>query len=184
MRSNITSTVLVVTFAVTLLTGCAQNYKTAEQAAANACSSLGPRALSGALIGAAAGAAGGAALGAAAGNNGKSAAIGAGIGLLAGAIAGVMKGRDLDAHDCEIAQAALQKVGEAPSGKDVSWSTPQTGSHGTFKPVSETFTTASGQICRKIQASYYMSGHQAVEGDSGTVCRTNEGNWVRLENPA
>lgn len=179
MQTSGGKTLLVSVVAISVaLAGCAQTYKTPQQAAANACSSLGPRATSGALIGAVAGAGAGAAIGAAAGS-GNDAAYAALAGALIGAVIGMTKGKQLDARDCATAQAALQGIGTASTGDAIAWSTPATGNRGLYKPVSDTYTSREGQVCRRIQASYYMQGHAAVEDDSGIVCRTFDGNWVR-----
>ncbi|HUC62458.1 MAG TPA: RT0821/Lpp0805 family surface protein [Alphaproteobacteria bacterium] len=161
------------------LDGCAQKYSSPQEAAAHACTALGPRAMSGALIGTAAGAVGGAALGSMAGS-GRYALIGAAAGALVGLVAGLVAGHSADQRDCAAAQAALQKVGNAPTNDPVSWSAP-TGSHGLFTPVSDQYTAPSGQICRKIQSSYYMDGHSPVTGEDGIVCRTADGDWARLQ---
>lgn len=165
--------------ATVTLAGCAQNYSSPQQAAANSCTALGPRAMSGALIGGAAGAGVGAGIGAAIGG-GRAAAIGALGGLVVGAIAGLAEGHHLDVEDCAVAQAALQRVGTAPLGQRVAWSDPKTGNHGVYVPVSDRYALPGGKICRKMQASYYMDGHAPVEGDTGIVCRTPNGNWARL----
>ena len=165
------------------LTGCAQNYSSPQQAAANACRALGPQALSGALIGGLGGAAAGAGIGAlATGGSGKAAAIGAGVGLLAGVMAGMAEGHHLDQGDCAAAQQALQQYDSAPSGQPVAWSNPSTGSSGTYTPAAS-YTSASGQICRPTDASYSIQGHAPVTGDQLIVCRTASGDWEPQQNP-
>lgn len=172
-------TFLIAGLALSLvLPGCAQNYGSAQQAANRACTSLGPRATSGAVIGAVAGAATGAAIGAAAGS-GNGSMYGALAGLLVGSLVGLAKGKQLDKRDCEVAQAALQKIETAQLGDSITWNSPYTGSSGLFKPVSEVYAGTGGQPCRRIQADYYMKDHQPVQGDTGIVCRTSDGNWVR-----
>jgi len=173
------SSFAVVLLAAALLGGCAQNYNSAQQAAAGSCSALGPRAMSGALIGGVVGAGAGAGIGALAGG-GRGAAIGALGGLLIGAVAGLAEGHNLDAHDCAAAQTALQSVGTIPTGQTVSWSDPNTGSHGLYVPVSQRYAASGGEVCRKIQASYYITGRAPVEGDTGIVCRKPNGDWFRL----
>jgi surface antigen len=74
----------------------------------------------------------------------------------------------------------LQQVGTAPVGQLIPWSDPDTGSKGTFEPTAAEYTDpTTGQICRPISASYYINGHQPVEGDTGNVCRTPNGDWQR-----
>lgn len=163
-----------------LVGSCAQNYGSLQQAASSSCSALGPRALSGALIGGASGAALGASLGALAGHgNRNDAMIGALAGLLVGSAIGGVEGKRLDERDCGAAQLALQKVGNQPSGAVVGWKDTSTGNHGAYRVVSDKYTASSGEICRRIQANYYMHGHKPVDGDPGVICRTPQGNWVR-----
>ncbi len=171
--------------ALALASGCAQNYGSLEQATSSSCRSLGPRALSGALIGGASGAAIGAGLGALVGNGNKNdARIGALAGLLLGSAIGGIEGKRLDERDCAAAQLALQKVGDQPNGAAVNWTDATTGNHGAYRVISAKYTESSGEICRRIQASYYMHGHKPVSGDPGIICRTPQGNWMRqLQNP-
>jgi surface antigen len=162
----------------TLTTGCANQYGTPEEAAKNACSALGPKALSGSLVGGAVGAAGGAAIGAAAAG-GKGAGIGALVGLAAGLVAGAVSGNMLDRRDCEIAQAALQAAATAPIGHNERWANPSTGSSGLYTPVGAEYS-ANGTVCRPIRADYYMADRQPVLGESGVVCRSPLGDWARV----
>lgn len=159
------------------MTGCApQQYGSPQEAAANACSALGTKALQGALIGGVGGAAGGAAIGAAAGR-GRGAAIGAGIGLLAGALGGLAVGNRLDRDDCAQAQIALQQAATAPTGRVASWRSP-TGSYGSFTPVSANFDR-NGQTCRSFRTNTVLTGHEPVE-DQGVTCRDTAGDWHRV----
>ncbi len=160
------------------LDGCAPTYATPEAAVQNACSALGPKAMSGALIGGLGGAAGGAAIGAARGG-GKGAAIGAGVGLLAGLLVGTVAGNMADRADCREAQAALQRLSFAPAGTPIYWSNPASGSHGAYTPAGPASTVA-GRVCRPVNADYYIKGHAPVVGDTGLVCRTPDGDWARV----
>ncbi len=162
------------------ISGCAQQYATPQQAANNACSALGPRATSGALIGGAAGAGTGALIGGLAGHSASDALIGAAAGGLLGAIAGGVIGHNLDQRDCAAAQLALQQIDNTPTGQLIPWNDPATGSSGSFEPTAAEYTDpTSGQICRPISASYYIHGHQPVQGDTGNVCRDANGDWYR-----
>lgn len=159
------------------MAGCApQRYGSPQEAAANACSALGTKALSGALIGGLGGAAGGAAIGGAAGR-GKGAAIGAGVGLLAGALGGLAVGSQLDRNDCAQAQIALQQAATAPVGQVASWRSP-TGSYGSYTPVSATFDR-NGQVCRQFRTNTVITGHEPVQ-DQGVTCRDTAGDWHRV----
>jgi surface antigen len=166
--------------AVALLAGgCAgQQYATPEEAAANACSAFGPKALQGTLIGGAAGAAGGAALGAAAGG-GRGAGVGALVGLGVGLLAGAVTGNMLDKRDCREAQLALQQMSTLPTGQFVAWSEPTTGSRGTFTATTAPYDN-NGRVCRQIRADYYVHNHSPVIGDTGIICRAPNGDWARV----
>jgi surface antigen len=131
------------------------------------------------LIGGLGGAATGAAIGAAAGG-GRAAGIGAGVGLLAGVIGGLAVGHNLDQNDCAQAQIALRQAATASTGYMASWSSP-TGSHGAFTPVGDNFTQ-NGRICRRIRSDVEIQGHQPVD-DVGVTCRTDNGDWVRVDSP-
>jgi surface antigen len=167
------------------LGGCAQQYSTPQQAASDACTAFGPRASSGALIGGLAGAGTGALVGGLAGHNGTDALIGAAAGGLLGVIAGAAVGHHLDQRDCAAAQLALQQIDTTPTGQPLTWNDPATGSSGSFVPTAAEYTDpTSGQICRPISESYYLSGHQPVQGDTGNVCRDANGDWYRQTTPS
>lgn len=163
---------------LSLLSGCAQQYGSAQSAAAASCRSLGPRALSGALIGAGAGAAVGAGVGAAAGG-GKGAMIGALAGGAIGLVAGLVEGHHLDQGDCNAAQAALQRLDVARTGQPIPWSDPSTGSHGVFIAASNAYSQPDGRICRRIRSTYVLAGQPPVTNDKGIVCRKPNGDWER-----
>lgn len=159
-----------------LSSGCAPQYNSPQEAAANACRALGPKALSGALIGGLGGAAGGAAIGAAAGR-GRGAAIGAGVGALAGVLGGLTVGNQLDRNDCAQAQIALAQAAQAPLGQSTVWESP-TGSHGSYTPVGVQFAQ-NGQTCRQFRSTSVIAGHAPVE-DTGVTCRDAAGDWHRV----
>jgi len=163
------------------ISGCAHNYATPEEAAKDACSAFGPKAMSGALIGGALGAGTGAAVGGSSGN-GKEAAAGALVGLLVGVIAGAVAGNIADKGDCEQAKLALQQMEATPTGTAITWNNPASGSHGTYTPVSDT-KTINGHVCREIRADYYLKNHQPVDGEPDLVCRTDSGDWARVTRP-
>ena len=158
-------------------TGCAnRQYASPQEAAANACHALGPKALSGSLIGGLGGAGLGAASGAAFGG-GKGAAIGAGVGLLGGLIAGAMVGSQADARDCAAAQAALAQLTTAPNGREIAWSSPS-GSHGSYTPVGPEYAS-NGGFCRPVHQETSIVGHQPTQG-LGVACRDANGDYQRM----
>ncbi len=164
-----------------LLSGCAsRQYASPQEAANNACSALGPKALSGSLIGGLGGAAAGAGLGAAAGG-GRGAAIGAGVGLLVGLIGGLAAGSHLDQSDCAQAQIALAQAAQGGIGQAVFWTSP-TGSYGTYTPSAMLYadTSAPGRMCRRFTGTLVIKGRDPVQ-DSGVTCRDAGGDWYRMD---
>ena len=178
LRVSVTAPSAIVLFLL-LTTGCAtRQYATPEEAIANTCTALGPKALSGALIGGLGGAAGGAAIGAAIGK-GSGSAIGAGAGLLIGLIAGIAAGNQMDQQDCREAHIALQRLENQPVNQPIAWGNYSTGSHGNFTPVSAEYNLNS-HVCRQIRADYSIKDHEPVYGDTGVICRTANGDWARM----
>lgn len=160
--------------ATTMTTGCAtQPYSSPQQAAANACHALGPKALGGALIGGLGGAGLGAASGAAFGG-GKGAAIGAGIGLLGGLVAGMITGSQADSRDCAAAQAALAQLTITPTGQTIGWHSPS-GSAGTYTPTGDEYASNS-QLCRPLRLSTAIINHQPVLSNA-IACRNPDGDY-------
>ena len=179
--SKVGPAVMATVFVCTLVSGCAsRQYASPQEAAANACSALGPKARTGSLIGGLGGAAAGASIGAASGG-GKGAAIGAGVGLLVGLIGGLAVGNQLDQSDCRQAQIALAQAAQGPAGQAVSWSSP-TGSYGTYTPNAMLYadTSAPGRMCRRFTGTMVMKGHDPVQ-DSGLTCRDEGGDWHRMD---
>ena len=172
-RAGLLSAVL---FAGTVA-GCAPQYGSAQEAAANACSAMGPKAMSGALIGGLGGAATGAAIGGTTGR-GSNAAIGAAAGLVAGIIGGLAVGNQMDQRDCSQARYALAQMGAAPVGRMVGWSSPS-GSTGQFTPTTVARIGADGRLCRQFTANTALAGRSPVQ-ETGTVCRDAQGDWQRV----
>ncbi len=170
-------TCLLAAGAMLPMAGCAPaQYGSPQEAAANACSALGPKALSGALVGGLGGAAGGAAIGAAAGR-GRGAAIGAGVGLLAGVIGGLAVGNNLDQRDCYQARIALAQMAQSPAGVPVGWQSP-TGSYGRYTPIAAAYQAPGGQLCRRFAQDVVIAGRAPVQ-EQGVVCRDANGDWQR-----
>lgn len=173
----------ILLFSCSLAVGCAsRQYATPEEAIKNACSSFGPKALSGALIGGVAGAAGGAAIGAAVGR-GSDAGYGALAGLIVGLVAGAIAGNIADEKDCQQAQQALQAMNTAKTGDHIYWNNSISGSYGSFVPVSDA-KVINERTCREIRSDYYIKNHRPVVGELGLVCRTPDGDWARVAAPS
>lgn len=159
-RLPITGLLFVGMVTTTLTAGCTnQPYTSPEQQAQNACQAFGPKTLSGAAIGALGGAAGGAGIGAIAGG-GRGAAIGAGVGALAGLMGGLAVGHSLDQRDCAQAQQALAQMRYAPVGQATSWNDTQTGSHGSYTPISDEYPSADDHFCRRVRQDTTLQGQE------------------------
>ena len=120
------------------------------------------------------GAFGGAAFGgliAAAAGGGGAAIAGAVIG---GALLGAFAGNMLDQRDKRLAAEAQQRALEnAPTGKPVAWTNPDTGHSGTVTPT-RTYQAAAG-CCREFQNNVTIGGKD--EKAYGTACRQPDGSW-------
>lgn len=169
--------------ALTSLTGCTERpYSSPQEQAQNACQAFGPKTLSGGLIGGLGGAAGGAGIGALAGG-GKGAAIGAGVGAFAGLLGGMIVGNQLDKQDCYQAQLALQQIRYKSVGQEVSWTNPETGSYGSYTPLTSETSMPNGQLCRKVRQDTTLKDHQATSQVELT-CRDANGNYTKVQSLA
>lgn len=147
------------------LAACA--YSSPQEQEANACRTIGPKAMVGGL----AGAAGGAAIGAATGG-GRGAAIGAGIGLLAGAVAGHVA----DTQDCAAAQAALQsQLLAARANSAIVWTSPS-GHTGQYLVNGDAYAGAGNAQCRRVTS---MPAPGTGEASKPLIaCRQADGNYT------
>lgn len=180
IRARPTVLLAVALSTAAMIGGCTNHpYSSPQEQAQNACQALGPKTLSGAAIGVLGGAAGGAAIGAAAGG-GRDAAIGAGVGALVGLIGGLAVGHNLDVRDCEQAQQALAQMRYAPTGQSVAWEDPQTGSKGSYTPVSDESQQTNGQFCRQVRQDTTLQGHQATT-QMVLTCRTPDGDYKTVQ---
>jgi surface antigen len=120
------------------------------------------------------GAFGGAAFGgliAAAAGGGGAAIAGAVIG---GALLGAFAGNALDQRDKRLAAEAQQRALEnAPTGRPIAWTNPDTGHSGTVMPT-RTYQSAGG-YCREFQNNVTIGGKD--EKAYGTACRQPDGSW-------
>ena len=176
-KTRATAAFLALTLTAGSLQGCAQQYGSAQEAANNACSAMGPKALSGAAIGGLGGAAAGAAIGGTTGS-GRNAAIGAVAGLAVGLIGGLAVGNQLDQRDCAEARYALARMGAGQTGVVVGWQS-ASGSRGQFTPISAPTTGSDGRVCRQFRANTVINGREPVQ-EIGTVCRDAQGDWQRV----
>jgi surface antigen len=153
MPRPLTESVAILVLIVAALTGCA----TIED---------NPKASIGAFGGAAFGG-----LIAAAAGGGGAAIVGAVIG---GALLGAFAGNALDQRDKRLAAEAQQRALEnAPTGKPVAWTNPDTGHAGTVTPT-RTYQSAGG-YCREFQNNVTIGGKD--EKAYGTACRQPDGSW-------
>jgi surface antigen len=120
------------------------------------------------------GAFGGAAFGgliAAAAGGGGAAIAGAVIG---GALLGAFAGNALDQRDKRLAAEAQQRALEnAPTGKPIAWTNPDSGHSGTVTPTRT--SQSGGAYCREFQNNVTIGGKD--EKAYGTACRQPDGSW-------
>lgn len=89
----------------------------------------------------------------------------------------------LDEEDTRRAFAAMgAALDPASSGTAVAWDNPQSGSHGSFKPVASSYPRAK-LTCRTFLADLSVTASEAKRLQ-GTACRLGEGSWfIRDVNP-
>ena len=137
-----------------------------------ACEGSGQKQTGGTILGAIAGAAIGSQIGSGAGQ-----AVAIGVGALIGGVIGNEIGRRLDEQDRQYAQkAAAQAVVSTPTGTTSTWTNPDSGNSGTYRPVDEAFQNEKGRTCRKVQTSYTIDG-KTVNGEE-TMCQNPDGTVV------
>lgn len=131
---------------------------------------VGPKQTGGTLIGAGLGALAGVQLGR---GRGQLAAVA--IGTLAGAAIGASIGQSLDRADQLYQARATTQAGYAPIGRQVYWSNPDSGHHGSVTPLREGWHRGNGARCRDFR--------QTVTVDSqtrefvGSACQAADGSW-------
>lgn len=138
------------------MTGCATN-------------PYGPKQTVGTLAGAALGGLLGAQFGAGAG---RLAATGAGV--LIGGLIGSELGRNMDAQDRRLANAAIRRSYDSPLGDPIYWRNPDNGNSGSITPLREG-NAASGRYCREYRQTITIDGRQEI--GTGIACRQTDGTW-------
>ena len=104
------------------------------------------------------------------------------IGAVTGAFLGRGVGRSLDRTDRLYARRATSdSLEHKASGKQTSWSNPDSGHHGTITPV-RTYQEPSGQYCREYQQTVTVGGN--TEQAYGTACRQPDGSWKVVNGPS
>jgi len=171
---RIPSFVAMLAVSSSVLSGCATPPGGAGQASGNSCAILGPKSLTGIGGGALAGAGAGALLAP------KDRAKGALIGALVGAIAGAMIGKSLDNKDCEAAKLALRRLDTTPTGSQIAWANPDSGTRGTFTPTADATIGSNGRSCRPVQRDVTFKDGTQTAGDTGIVCRTPNGDYESM----
>ena len=134
-----------------------------------ACADQGPKQNVGTVLGGIGGAVAGSQFG---GGTGR--LVGVAIGTLAGAFLGSEIGKSLDKADRTYAAKANEQAQTAPVGKQITWSNPDTGNHGTVVPTREG-NDSSGNLCREYQTTVTVGGK--TEQAYGTACRQADGSW-------
>lgn len=126
-------------------------------------------------IGTVVGAIGGAILGSRVGR-GNVRTLSAIAGGIAGAWAGGRLGRMLDERDRTMQDTAAAEAMNAPVGKPVAWSNPESGNAGSVTTLKETTRPADGATCRSFEQSVTTKDGR-VATERGTACRNADGSW-------
>ncbi len=130
----------------------------------------GNKQLIGSVLGAGAGGYAGSNIG---GGKGKLAATAAGA--ILGGLFGNSIGGSLDRADKQYAARAQNVALEAPVGKTIAWSNPETGNRGKVTPTRSGRDTRTGAYCREYQTEVIVGGEAQV--GYGTACQMPDGDW-------
>ena len=134
---------------------------------AGCASDAGPKQTGGAVVGGVAGGLLGNTIG-----HGKGRAAATILGAALGAVVGGAVGRNLDDNDRERAYYAAQRSFE--SGREVSWSNPDSGHRGRFRPR-RSYRDDDQRMCRDFEHTIWVDGEpELIEG---TACEMRDGSW-------
>lgn len=130
------------------------------------------------MVGVAFGAAAGGGIGFAFGN-GDGQIVLTTIGAIAGAAAGYrygprLLGSDRYAYD----RAVQQALADVPDGEMATWSNPDTGNRGMFRPT-RSYVEAQGGVCRQYRTT--VAFRDGIESGNGIACRHPGGGWTLVE---
>ena len=129
-------------------------------------------------VGAAFGAAGGGITGYQFGN-GKGQLFLTTAGALFGAAAGYRYGPRLMGSDRFAYDSAVQRaLANLPDGDMATWSNPETGNRGMFRPT-RSYVEASGGLCRQYRTT--VAFRDGVESGNGIACLHPGGGWTLVE---
>lgn len=131
----------------------------------------GPKQTGGTLIGAGLGALAGAQIGK---GRGQLAAVA--IGAVAGAALGNEVGRSLDRADRLHLTSATKVAHQAPIGKKIEWSNPNSGNFGSVTASREGRHQGSGARCREFQNRLTVRGR--TREYVGVACQERDGSWT------
>ncbi|MSO93889.1 MAG: hypothetical protein EXQ86_10880 [Rhodospirillales bacterium] len=100
-------------------------------------------------------------------------------GALFGAAAGYRYGPRLIGSDRFVYdRAAQQALAELPDGDMATWSNPDTGNRGMFRPT-RSYVEATGGLCRQYRTT--VAFRDGVESGNGIACRHSDGGWTLVE---
>ena len=157
MKKHLKS-LLAVTFAAFLLTGCAGDIGKEEI---------------GTVIGAGLGGLAGSFIG-----DGGGQLVAVGVGTLLGAILGNEVGKSLDKADrLAMAQAEQNALEYGNSGSGTTWRNPDSGNSGEIVPQAA-YQLADGRHCREFIETVTIAGEKQVA--YGTACRMPDGTWQQV----
>jgi surface antigen len=96
------------------------------------------------------------------------------LGAVAGAWLGNEIGSSLDTADQSKLNTAQTRAYEAPVGKTISWTNPESGNSGTFTPV-RNGKASDGSYCREFSQTVTVGGKK--QEAYGQACRQPDGAW-------
>lgn len=112
--------------------------------------------------------------------------IGKGAAIAVGAALGAMLGQDLARNLPDVDKIFHERTTKdaleyGKPGDKITWSNPDTGNAGAVQP-GETFKNEAGEECRQFETTVQNEGKEQIT--TGTACRTPEGEWKVVEQPA
>jgi len=110
-------------------------------------------------------------------NTGK--ILGASLGAIFGAILGKEIAKTLSEADLKQADETAQDAMEtADTGHTVTWSNPDSGNSGTYKPTTDP-RQVNGEDCRDFESTVVIDGEEQTA--KGRACRQSDGSWKIIQ---
>ena len=105
--------------------------------------------------------------------------LGASLGAIFGSVLGREIAKTLSEADLKRADDAAQDTMEtADTGQTVTWSNPDSGNSGTYKPTSDA-QQVDGEDCRDFESTVIIDGEE--KSATGRACRQLDGSWKIIQ---